>query len=222
MAGFFNKLIGKTPAGDKADGKAGVIDENGEAANQDVPGFSRQPDGRLAANGASSDGPKSDDGPGERKAAGASRSGVDGKGPKAQGNSSSSGAKPAGGRAEKSPPDTSALNRQTVQAVTFANYENLESVPDMVTTPPELMVGQVTGLAVQDAANYMNAIMQIAVAAQAVAIKKAAEKPPLAELEMPLLKEVQKMVSEAVSVYGKVSSTAAESSQTVISDLNSA
>ncbi|WP_428524071.1 hypothetical protein [Roseibium sp.] len=115
-------------------------------------------------------------------------------------------------------PTTSALNQQAVQAAEFSNYENAEYAPTMVSTPPELMVGQTTGLAVQDAANYMNAIMQIAVAAQAVAIKKAAENPPLAGEEIPLLTDIQQMVTQAVGVYGSVSTAAGTSSKTVISD----
>ncbi|MEP1932928.1 MAG: hypothetical protein ABJJ37_16775 [Roseibium sp.] len=118
-------------------------------------------------------------------------------------------------------PSTSALNQQVVQAATFTNFENKDYAPTMVATPPELMVGQMTGLAVQDAEKYMNAIMQIAVAAQAVAIKKAAENPVMEVVEIPLLIEIQKMVSEAVAVYGTVSTTAGTSSQTIISDFKS-
>lgn len=118
-------------------------------------------------------------------------------------------------------PDTSALNAQIVQAVQFSNTETASYDSEIVTTPPEIMVGQVTGLAVQDAANYMNAIMQIAVAAQAVAIKKAAEGPIHAIEEIPLMKEIQNMVSQAVTVYGNVSDTAGSSAQTVFTDLKS-
>ncbi|WP_420414387.1 hypothetical protein [Roseibium sp.] len=117
-----------------------------------------------------------------------------------------------------SAPSTSALNQQAVQAAEFSNYENADYAATMVATPPELMVGQTTGLAVQDAANYMNAIMQIAVAAQAVAIKKAAENPALAGAEVPLLTDIQQMVTQAVTVYGTVSTTAGTSAKTVISD----
>ncbi|MEP4767691.1 MAG: hypothetical protein ABJY83_07265 [Roseibium sp.] len=115
-------------------------------------------------------------------------------------------------------PSTSALNQQVVQAATFTNFENKDYAPTMVATPPELMVGQTTGLAVQDAEKYINAIMQIAVAAQAVAIKKAAENSVMEVVEIPLLIEIQKMVSDAVTVYGTVSTTAGTSSQTIISD----
>jgi len=115
-------------------------------------------------------------------------------------------------------PPTGALNQQVVQATEFSNFETAQYAPTMVATPPELMVGQTTGLAVQDAANYMNAIMQIAVAAQAVAIKKAAENPALAVAEIPLLNDIQKMVTQAVTVYGTVSTTAGDSAKTVNSD----
>ncbi|GAA0773842.1 hypothetical protein E1180_09130 [Roseibium denhamense] len=127
------------------------------------------------------------------------------------------GGSPAGGGGAA--PSTSALNQQVVQAAAFSNYENADYAPTMVATPPEIMVGQTTGLAVQDAANYMNAIMQIAVAAQAVAIKKAAEDPAMAAAEIPLLTDIQNMVTQAVQVYGTVSSTAGTSAKTVISDL---
>ncbi|MTH95138.1 hypothetical protein [Roseibium sp. RKSG952] len=135
------------------------------------------------------------------------------------------GAGPKGSAAAKPParpaPDTSALNQKIVQAVQFANYENTSFGPDMVITPPDLMAGQAAGLAVQDAANYMNAIMQIAVAAQAVALKKAAEGPVQAVEEIPLLLEIQKMVSGAVEVYGNVATTAGKNTETFISDINS-
>ncbi len=121
----------------------------------------------------------------------------------------------------KTPPDTSALNQQVVQAVQFSNFETADYAPELVTTPPELMVGTTTGIAVQDAASYMNGIMQIALAAQAVAIKKAAEGPVEALEEIPLLAEIQKMVDAAVTVYGDVSTTAGESAKTVIGDLKS-
>ena len=118
-------------------------------------------------------------------------------------------------------PDTSALNKQVVQAVQFTNTETSDYATEVVATPPEMMVSNTTGLAIQDAANYMNGIMQIALAAQAVAIKKAAEGPVQAAEEIPLMAEIQKMVTAAVSVYGNVSSTAGTSAKTVISDLKS-
>ncbi|WP_417670740.1 hypothetical protein [Roseibium sp.] len=127
------------------------------------------------------------------------------------------------GKGTPAMPDTSALNKQIVQAVQFSNAETTKYGPELVSTPPEMMVSTTTGLAVQDAKNYMNAIMQIAVAAQAVAIKKAAEGPePVAALkEIPLLAEIQNMVTQAVGVYGNVSSTAGTSASTVINDLKS-
>lgn len=118
------------------------------------------------------------------------------------------GAKAPGDASDLPPiPDTSALNSQIVQAVQFTNAENARYAPEMIATPPEMMVSTANGMAVQDAKNYMNAIMQIAVAAQAVAIKKAAEGPePVAALkEIPLLAEIQNMVTQAVGVYGSVS-----------------
>ncbi len=115
--------------------------------------------------------------------------------------------------------NTSALNQQVVQAVQFSNTENLAYGMKMAVTPPEVMVGQTTGQAVQDAASYMNAIMQIAVAAQAIAIKKAAQGPVGEAEAVPLLAEIQSMVTAAVQVYGSVSTTAGQSAQTIFNDL---
>lgn len=120
------------------------------------------------------------------------------------------------------PPDTSALNKQIVQAVNFTNYQNLANAPAMVITPPEMSVGQTTAIAVQDAESYMNAIMQIAVAGQAVAIKKAAQGPAGELIAVPLMAEIQAMVQAAVGVYGTVSTTAGTSASTVIGDLKTA
>ncbi|MBO0343630.1 hypothetical protein [Roseibium limicola] len=116
-------------------------------------------------------------------------------------------------------PDTSALNSQIVQAVQFSNAETAAAAPEMVKLGPEMMVETTTGLAVQDAANYMNAIMQIAVAGQAVAIKLAAEGPKEAPTVTTLMQDIQTMVQGAVTVYGSVASTAGTANSTVIGDL---
>ncbi|MEJ8474765.1 hypothetical protein [Roseibium algae] len=120
-------------------------------------------------------------------------------------------------------PNVSALNSQIVQAVQFTNTETSNYAGELVVTPPEMMVSTTTGLAVQDAKNYMNAIMQIAVAAQAVAIKKAAEGPePVSAIkEIPLLLEIQNMVTQSIAAYSSVSTAAGQSAATVISDLKS-
>jgi len=119
------------------------------------------------------------------------------------------------------PPDTSALNAKIVQAVGFSNDQVAQYLPRLVQAPPEVMATQTAGHAVQDAANYMNAIMQIALATQAVVAKKAAEGPAQAAMEIPLLLEMQKMVSAAVDVYGSVSQTAGQSAKTIIGDVSS-
>ena len=64
--------------------------------------------------------------------------------------------------------DISALNQQIVQAVQFSNAENLGSTSQLIAVPPDVMAGQAAGLAMQSSAEYMQAIMQIALAAQAV------------------------------------------------------
>ncbi|WP_150526103.1 hypothetical protein [Roseibium sediminis] len=124
-------------------------------------------------------------------------------------------------RPPKQAPVTTALNPKIVQSVQLANTETSSYDLELATTPPEMMVGQVTGLAVQDAQNYMNAVMQIALAAQAVAIKKAAEGPVEEAKQIPFLTQIQGIVDHAVKVYGTVSETAGTSSKTVFSDLKS-
>ncbi|MBD8890500.1 hypothetical protein [Roseibium litorale] len=131
---------------------------------------------------------------------------------------------PRAALAAKAPtPNVSALNQQVVQAVQFSNTETSNYADNVAFTPPEIMVSQTAGMAVQDAKNYMNAIMQIAVAAQAVAIKKAAEGPQPASTikEIPFMEDIQNMVNQAVTVFGNVSTTAGTSAKTVISDLKS-
>lgn len=123
------------------------------------------------------------------------------------------------GKTSKTTVDTSALNAQVVQAAQFANAQNTDAVSTMVSTGPEMMVETTTGLAVQDAANYMNAIMQIAVAGQAVAIKLAAEGVKEAPTVTALMGDIQNMVTQSVSVYGTVADTAGSANKTVISDL---
>lgn len=114
------------------------------------------------------------------------------------------------------PVDTSALNQKIVQAVDFSNAQTVQYLmPAMIQTPPDVMATQSAGLAVQDAASYMNAIMQIALAAQAVIAKKAAEGPAQAAAEIPVLLEMQKMVASAVEVYGNVSQVAGTSAKTI-------
>lgn len=119
------------------------------------------------------------------------------------------------------PVDTSALNSQITQAVQFSNAQNSTAVPQMVRLGPEMMVETTTGLAVQDAAQYMNAIMQIAVAGQAVAIKLAAEGPKNEPTITELMQNIQKMVTESVTVYGNVAAAAGTANSTVIGDLGS-
>jgi hypothetical protein len=208
MFGALKSLMGK----DKPTSKPA---DPATEANAAVPGLSRDANGHLkpAAQKDTQAMTASKNGNGDKSENGA----PGGAGP-AKGCDSGGQNNPQPAPAASTAPVTSALNQQVVQAAEFSNYENAEYAQTMVSTAPELMVGQTTGLAVQDAANYMNAIMQIAVAAQAVAIKKAAENPPLAGEEIPLLTDIQQMVTQAVGVYGSVSTAAGTSSKTVISD----
>lgn len=208
MFGALKSLMGRgKPASKPA--------EPATEANAAVPGLSRDAKGHLkpAAQKDTQAMTASKNGNGDKPDNGAPSGAGPGKGDGTGGQNN-----PQPTQTAPTAPTTSALSQQAVQAAEFSNYENAEYAPTMVSTPPELMVGQTTGLAVQDAANYMNAIMQIAVAAQAVAIKKAAENPPLAGEEIPLLTDIQQMVTQAVGVYGSVSTTAGTSAKTVISD----
>lgn len=114
-------------------------------------------------------------------------------------------------------PDTSELNQQIVQAVQFTNYENANYVAEMVSVPADVMATQTAGHATQNAETYMNGIMQIAVAAQAVVAAKIAENPATAEADAPALEQLQKMVTEAISAFGKASETAGTSAAKIIS-----
>ncbi|WP_051248688.1 hypothetical protein [Inquilinus limosus] len=118
------------------------------------------------------------------------------------------------------PVSTNALNQQVVQAVGFANQQTAAALPQLVQGPPEVMVTEAAGLAVQDATSYMNAVMQIALAVQAVVAKRMAENPEAAETEAPVLEKAQAMVAKAVEVFGTVSSTAGTGARTFIGDLS--
>ncbi|WP_150494200.1 hypothetical protein [Roseibium aquae] len=108
-------------------------------------------------------------------------------------------------------PDTSALNQKIVQAVSFANSQNAESRSDMVVTPPELMTGQAAGLAVQGAENYMTAVMQIAIAGQAVAAKKIAETDGAEGTK--IMNDMNTMVTNAVQIFSTVSKDAGQAAK---------
>ncbi len=100
----------------------------------------------------------------------------------------------------------------------FSNDQLHQYLPELVQVPPQVMATQTAGHAVQDAANYMNAIMQIALAAQTVIAKKAAEGPLQAAEEVPALLAIQDMVTAAVTAYGTVSKTAGDSAKTIDQD----
>jgi hypothetical protein len=127
---------------------------------------------------------------------------------------------PSPSAAPSPPVSTAALNQQIVQAVGFANQQNAAALPQLVQGPPEVMVTEAAGLAVQDATSYMNGVMQIALAVQAVAAKKMAENPEAAATEAPVLAAAQAMVTAAVAVFGTVTSTAGTGAQTFIGDLS--
>ncbi|MDD7910373.1 hypothetical protein PUV47_10630 [Pseudovibrio exalbescens] len=117
-----------------------------------------------------------------------------------------------------SAPDTSKLNQQVVQAVQFTNYENANYLPEMISAPAEVMATQTAGHATQNAESYMNGIMQIAVAAQAVVAAKIAENPAEASVDAEALTQLQAMVTAAITAFGDASTTAGTAAKTIITD----
>ncbi len=120
-----------------------------------------------------------------------------------------------------SPPDTSALNSQIVQAVDLSNFQNSQYAPQLVSIPAEVMATQTAGHATQNAEAYMNNIMQIAVAAQAVVAAKIAASPATAATDATALTELQGMVTAAISAYGTASEKAGTSAATIIENTKS-
>ncbi|WP_068085828.1 hypothetical protein [Polycladidibacter stylochi] len=117
--------------------------------------------------------------------------------------------------------DTSSLNSQIVQAVQFTNSETMsnENLAAMVNVPADVMASQTAGHANQNAEVYMNGIMQISMAAQAMVAKKIAANPAEAAVDAPALLALQEMVTAAIGAFGTASETGATSAQTIISDV---
>ncbi|NVK33069.1 MAG: hypothetical protein HWE23_01240 [Rhodobacteraceae bacterium] len=116
-------------------------------------------------------------------------------------------------------PAVPSLNPKIVESVQFTNAQVNNYAGEAISTPPDIMVSTTAGLAVQDAQNYMNAIMQIAIAGQAVAVK---QQIALQQDESKAMTAIQKMVTSAVEAYGTVSSTAGESAQDIMGVLGKA
>ncbi|MTI19202.1 hypothetical protein E1162_18330 [Rhodobacteraceae bacterium RKSG542] len=142
-----------------------------------------------------------------------------------QGNDGGSGGRePPSGKEEEadmadtpSQPDTSALNAQIVQAAQLSNAENSSYSSQLISVPADVMATQTAGHATQNAESYMNSIMQIAVAAQAVVAAKIAASPATAGADAAALTELQGMVSAAISAYGTASEQAGTSAAAIIS-----
>lgn len=115
--------------------------------------------------------------------------------------------------------DTSALNQQIVQAVGFTNAQTAAGLPQVVQAIPDTMVTQVVGLAVQNASNYMAAVMQLSLAVQAVVAKNIAENPANAPVEAPVLATAQSMVTEAVTAFSAVSTAVNTAGTLILGDM---
>lgn len=78
-------------------------------------------------------------------------------------------------QAAASPPPTDALNSQVVQAVQLTNSETASYAASQVATAPDMMISQASGLVAQSAANYFDGVSKLALASQAVLLKKMTE-----------------------------------------------
>ncbi|WP_232221403.1 hypothetical protein [Burkholderia sp. WSM2232] len=78
-------------------------------------------------------------------------------------------------QAANSSPPTSALNSQIVQAVQLTNAETASYAASQVATPPDMMISQASGLVAQSAASYFDGVSKLALASQAVLLKKMTE-----------------------------------------------
>jgi hypothetical protein len=78
-------------------------------------------------------------------------------------------------RADAAPTPTNALNSQIVQAVQLTNAETASYAASQVATAPDMMISQASGLVAQSAANYFDGVSKLALASQAVLLKKMTE-----------------------------------------------
>ncbi|GAB6850933.1 hypothetical protein PXJ20_20220 [Paraburkholderia sp. A1RI_3L] len=72
-------------------------------------------------------------------------------------------------------PPTDALNSQIVQAVQLTNAETASYAASQIATAPDMMISQASGLVAQSAANYFDGVSKLALASQAVLLKKMTE-----------------------------------------------
>lgn len=101
------------------------------------------------------------------------------------------------------PPSTPAVNSQITQAVQFTNFQNYQGLETMISVPERVMTNQSNGHASQNAETYMNGVMQISMAAQAIVAAKIAQDPALAAT--PALTELNTMVTNAITAFQDVS-----------------
>ncbi len=102
-----------------------------------------------------------------------------------------------------SAPATPALNDQITQAVQFTNFQNFQGLETMISVPDDVMTKQSNGHASQDAETYMNGVMQISMAAQAIVAAKIAQNPALGATDA--IKELNTMVTNAIAAFQDVS-----------------
>lgn len=69
-------------------------------------------------------------------------------------------------------PDTSALNKQIVQAVSFANAETASYAASQIAIDADMVISQSAALASQSALSYFDGVSKLALASQAVLIKE--------------------------------------------------
>jgi len=74
----------------------------------------------------------------------------------------------------KAPP-VDALNSQIVQSVQFSNDEVTSYAAGQIATAPDMMIGQASGLVAQSVASYFDGLSKIALASQAILLKKMTE-----------------------------------------------
>ncbi len=77
---------------------------------------------------------------------------------------------------ERTAPATNSLSPQVVQSVQLVNAETADQAPLQITTAPNMMIGQASGLVAQSAAAYFDGMSRITMATQAVLMKDMAEK----------------------------------------------
>lgn len=104
-----------------------------------------------------------------------------------------------------SAPSTPDMNSKITQAVQFTNFENYQGLETMISVPEDVLISQSTGHASQNAEGYMNGVMQISMAAQAIVAAKIAQAPAKAAADAVALEKLNEMVTNAIAAFQDVS-----------------